>query len=192
MTSAHLSFEYLLETYGYAAVFIGTFLEGETILVLGGLAARIGHLELKGIILAAFLGTTLGDQLYFFIGRRYGKAILKSRPHWQEKTTKIDQLVNQYDVGLILSFRFMYGLRTIASFAFGMSSIPTRKFVILNMLGAAIWAVAIGGAGYLLGKSMELLVDDVKSHQALIFIGVISAGIAVWTIYYWRSRLKTQ
>jgi membrane protein DedA with SNARE-associated domain len=190
MPLSHQTLEYFLESYGYIAIFIGTFLEGETILVLGGLAAKIGHLELKDVILAAFLGTTLGDQLYFFIGRRYGSAILNKKPQWRNRTDRIDNLFNKYDVALILSFRFIYGLRTVASFAFGMSSISIKKFVFLNMLGAIIWAIIIGSAGYVLGHGMEMLVDDIKGRQTLIFIGIMAAGAALWMVYYWRSRQK--
>ena len=55
----------MIENYGYAAILVGTFLEGETILVLAGLAAQLGYLTLSGVILAAFLGSLSGDQLFF-------------------------------------------------------------------------------------------------------------------------------
>ena len=55
----------IIENYGYAAIFIGTFLEGETILILAGLAAHQGYLVLTWVILAAFLGSLCGDQLFF-------------------------------------------------------------------------------------------------------------------------------
>ena len=57
--------EYWINTYGYAAVFIGCFFEGETILVLGAFAAHRGYLSLAGVCFAAFMGTFLGDQLYY-------------------------------------------------------------------------------------------------------------------------------
>ena len=55
----------IIENYGYAAILIGTFLEGETILVLAGLAAHQGYLVLSWVILAAFVGSLCGDQLFF-------------------------------------------------------------------------------------------------------------------------------
>jgi len=55
----------IVENYGYAAILIGTFLEGETILVLAGLAAHQGYLILTWVILAAFAGSLCGDQLFF-------------------------------------------------------------------------------------------------------------------------------
>ena len=62
-----MSLEQLIESYGYIVLVIGTFLEGETILVLGGIAAKLGYLQLYGVVLAAFIGSLAGDQLYFFL-----------------------------------------------------------------------------------------------------------------------------
>ena len=60
-----MDFTSIIEHYGYAAIVIGTFLEGETILVLAGLVAHQGYLKLTGVITAAFLGSLCGDQLFF-------------------------------------------------------------------------------------------------------------------------------
>jgi len=73
----------IIENYGYAAILIGTFLEGETILVLAGLAAHQGYLVLTGVIFAAFLGSLSGDQLFFYLGRRHSQAVLSRRPSWK-------------------------------------------------------------------------------------------------------------
>jgi len=78
----------MIAKYGYLAVFVGTFFEGETILVLGGFAAHRGYLELPYVMLAAFVGTVLGDQLYYFIGRRWGVRLLEKRPRWRERSAK--------------------------------------------------------------------------------------------------------
>ena len=54
-----------IETYGYLGVLIGTFLEGDIALVLGGLCARCTDLRLVGVILAAFTGAIIGDQVFY-------------------------------------------------------------------------------------------------------------------------------
>ena len=78
-----MSLEELVANYGYLAIVIGTFLEGETILVLGGFAAHRGFLELPWVMLCAFLGSMAGDQTFFYIGRRNGgrlrRALKRSR-----------------------------------------------------------------------------------------------------------------
>ena len=74
-----MSLESLIDTYGYLAILVGTFFEGETVLVLGGFAAHRGYLDLPGVILAAFVGTLLGDQLFFVLGRWHSEKILAKR-----------------------------------------------------------------------------------------------------------------
>ena len=68
-----MSLEIFVKTYGYWALLVGTFFEGETILIIGGITAHLGYLELPIVILIAFIGSFSGDQLYFFIGRMKGR-----------------------------------------------------------------------------------------------------------------------
>jgi hypothetical protein len=81
--------ESLLTDYGYPVLIIGTFLEGETILILGGIAAHLGYLSLHGVITCGLIGTLLGDQLYFIIGRRHGQAFLARRPTWKIQADRV-------------------------------------------------------------------------------------------------------
>ena len=83
-----MSLEELVANYGYAAIAIGTFLEGETILVLGGFSAHRGFLDLKWVIFCAFLGSFLGDQAAFYIGRFRGEKFLDKRPRWKKNPQK--------------------------------------------------------------------------------------------------------
>ena len=78
-----LMLESLLRAYGYPVLIIGTFLEGESVMLLAGVAAHIGDLSLDWVILCGFCGTFFGDQLYFILGRRHGKSMLAKRPAWQ-------------------------------------------------------------------------------------------------------------
>src|ERR1035437_10305952 len=68
---------------GYAAIFVGTFLEGESILALGGLATEHGYLSFPAVVGVAVLGGFLGDQFFFFVGRRYGDRVLVRFPFCQ-------------------------------------------------------------------------------------------------------------
>ena len=70
--------ESLLNEYGYPVLLIGTFLEGETILILGGMAAHLDYLSLGWVIACGFLGTLFGDQLYFFLGWRHQALRIRS------------------------------------------------------------------------------------------------------------------
>lgn len=185
--------EAFLQTYGYWAVLIGTFLEGETILVLGGLAAHLGYLDLSGVILAAFIGSLCGDQLFFFLGRRHSAFLLNRRPAWKSKLERAHRLIDRFQTPLILGFRFLYGLRTVMPFAIGISAVPVLRFVILNALGAIVWAGIVAGGGYLFGHALEGLLGNIRHYEKMLFILVAVAGIAAWAHHlYRRNRKKTQ
>jgi len=154
-----------VQHYGYAAIAVGTFFEGETILVLAGLAAHQGYLALAWVIVAAFLGSLCGDQLFFFLGRRHSAAVLSRRAGWKRKAEKVNRMMQRFETPVILSFRFFYGLRTLTPFVIGMSTVSFRKFLLLNAAGALIWAAAVGAGGYLFGHALEMIIGKIKHYE---------------------------
>ena len=178
----------IVENYGYAAVLIGTFLEGETILVLAGVAAHQGYLVLTGVILTAFLGSLCGDQLFFYLGRKHSQVILDRRPAWKEKVEKIHNMLDRFQTPMILSFRFLYGLRTVAPFVIGMSRVSFKKFILLNVVGAFVWAVVIGSGGYLFGHAVELVIGKIKHYEVQVFGLIALLGLLIWAVHFYRRR----
>lgn len=177
-----MSLESLVSSYGYLAVLLGTFLEGETILVLGGVAAKLGYLQLPWVMLCALVGSFLGDQLFFWLGRWKGPGLLARRPAWQRRATQVEVRLLRHQVKLILGFRFLYGLRTVTPFVVGMSAVPARRFLVLNLLGAVLWSVVIGGLGYLFGHALEAMLGDIRRYEAWLLGGVLLAGVLVWLV----------
>lgn len=186
----HEDLSELIANYGYWAILIGTFLEGETILILGGLAAHMGYLELPWVMAAALTGSFTGDQLYFYIGRRYGPKIIARRLSWQESAKKVYRHLHRHQNLLILSFRFFYGLRNVTPFAVGAAQISRARFLVLNLIGAVIWAVAFATLGYLSGEVFRFMLDDFKRYQLYVLLGLLMAGILFWLIMLVRRRRR--
>jgi membrane protein DedA with SNARE-associated domain len=184
-----MTLEALIQTHGYWIVFVGTFFEGETVLILGGIAAHGGYLRLPFVILAAFLGSLLCDQIFFHLGRRHGAAVLARRPGWRASIARVDSLVARHDLLMIVGFRFLYGLRTVTPFAMGMSSgISTGRFAILNVVGATVWACVLGSAGYALGNVMKELIHDARQGELILLVGVLTLAAAVWIVRFIKKR----
>lgn len=173
--------------YGYLAILIGTFLEGETILVLAGFAAHRGYLELSGVIGAAFVGTLFGDQLFFFLGQRHSSWLLRKKPRWATRIGQVQGLINNYRLLIITGFRFLYGFRTITPFALGMSRVPARLFIPLNIAGALLWAVVFGAGGYLFGQALEAVLGNLRRYELLILLSLAGCGFLIWLVYFWYS-----
>ncbi len=183
-----MDLEYLISAYGYAAVLVGTFFEGETILVLGGFAAHRGYLQLPWVMLAAFAGTLAGDQLYFHLGRTRGVRLLERRPAWRRKAVRVVGLLDRHQTLFILGFRFVYGIRTVSPFAIGMSSVSRARFTVLNATGAALWAVSVGALGYAFGHAMEQVLEEVKRYELWILAGIAACGALLWCARKLRER----
>jgi membrane protein DedA with SNARE-associated domain len=181
-----MSLESIIETYGYWAVLVGTFLEGETVVLLGGFAAHRGYLELPWVIAVAFAGSLFGDQLYFYLGRRHSARILRRFAAWHNRIQRVDELMHRFHTPLILAFRFLYGLRIVAPFAMGMSSIPAQRFVLLNVIGAMAWALLVGMGGYLFGNAMQMIIGDLQRHEMKIVVILLSGWMLIWVLLFVR------
>lgn len=178
----------LVQHYGYAAVVLGTFLEGETVLVLAGFAAHAGYLDLGGVMAAAFAGSVAGDQLYFFLGRRHGTALLHRHPDWVARVQRGQQLLERHQVWVILGFRFLYGLRTVTPLAIGLSRVSAARFAVLNLAGAAFWSIGVAAASYAFGNLMQLLLGDLRHYQIGILLAIAVGGTFVWLGSRSRAR----
>lgn len=183
-----MTLEHLIDAYGYIVILIGTFLEGETVLVLGGIAAKLGYLKLSWVLLCAFAGTFAGDQLFFFLGRYRGQAFLERRPAWQGRAKKVHRIMERHRIPIILGFRFLYGLRTVTPFVIGMSRVPVTEFLVLNIIGAALWASVIGILGYAFGHALELVLGDIRHYEMEILVVVLLAGMLIWIMHMAQRR----
>ncbi|MGD9763538.1 MAG: DedA family protein [Candidatus Binatia bacterium] len=172
--------ESLISRYGYLAILVGTFLEGETILVLGGFAAHRHLLSLPGVMLAAFIGSLASDQLFFCIGRRCGPAFVAKRPRLAAGVERVRGLARRYDALLILSFRFLYGLRNVTPLALGMSDVPVAKFAVLNAIAAAVWAIAVAGLGWYVGGAAKELLGHIERYEIRVAAGIAAVGALFW------------
>ncbi len=180
----------LLIHLGYVALFVGTFLEGETVLFLAAFLAHRGYLDIYFVIGVAVLGTMAGDQLFYFIGRTRGIAFMERRPRWKAKITRAQAIIRRHELLIILTFRFVYGLRNVTPFALGISGTAPRRFVPLNIIAAVIWASVIGALGYSLGELAETLLGGIRKYEMLIAGGIVFVGAVAWAVHFTISRLK--
>jgi membrane protein DedA with SNARE-associated domain len=175
-----------LQEFGYFALFIGTFFEGETILVLAGFLAFREYMDIKLVVVVAFFGSYAGDQLWYYMGRRHGRKILARRPRWQLMGDKALAHVRKHPDIWVLSFRFVYGLRTVMPVAIGLSGYPPLRYLILNGIGAAVWATALGYAAYHFGAVLEGMLGNIKKYELWVLGALVLIGVALWI----RRRFK--
>jgi membrane protein DedA with SNARE-associated domain len=183
----------LIARYGgwiYAVAFAWAFFEGETFVLFGGAAAAHGLLDpwLLGLVVA--LGSFCGDQCWFQLGRRYGTPLLDRFPRWRSRVaTPLSWLV-RYDRWFILSYRFIYGIRNISSFALGLSPVPRQRFLRLNLLGSFIWAASFVAAGYGLVGLYGFALGDLPRNLGLAILGALALALLLGRIAQRREAAR--
>ncbi len=188
-----MSLEELIASYGYLAVLVITFIEGETIVILAGVAAQLGYLDVNWVIVTAIAGSFAGDQLWFYIGRHWGPKIIAKRLSWQEGAQKVYRHLDRHQYWLILTFRFYYGLRNVTPFVCGSAGIPRLRFFTLNLIGAIVWAIAFASIGYGLGEAAsQIFIEDFKRYGLYLLGGLMVVGLVIWLTTLIRHRRKAR
>lgn len=188
---------------GYLIVFLGSMIEGETIVLGASALAAVGYLSISTVALMAFSSTLLVDQIFFFVGhhiyRKPGQPISERFPKLYRKSKRAVILLKKYDIWFILMFRFVYGIRAISPVVIGLCGITPARFIPVNFISAVLWAGVSCGVGYWLGDFLfdteTGVVMSGNMHRLqygiLAFIVVMILGIASSRlIAKWRKRRK--
>jgi membrane protein DedA with SNARE-associated domain len=191
---AFLDIDYLVDQFGvyfYVVAFVWTFLEGETVILVAGFIASQGRLNPWLVLGSAWLGSFLGDQLYFWVGRCYGQVLLERYPRWRSNVDAALHWLEKYNVGFILSFRFIYGVRNISSFAMGLSAIHWFRFLQLNFLAAGLWAASFVFVGFFLGHAFNAILGEVARKFSLAMLGIfVAIGAGMWLLHRLQRRRR--
>jgi membrane protein DedA with SNARE-associated domain len=163
----------------YLITFAWTFVEGETFVIFAATFAAQGLLDPLLLLISAWLGSFAGDQLYFYVGRRFGGKLLHRFPRWRPGVDTALAFLRRYSTGFILSFRFTYGVRNFSSFAMGMSGLLWRRFLALNFIAAGLWATTFVGAGYLLGNIFGAALRRMADSFGIVMLGIFVLVTAV-------------
>jgi len=123
-----------VEQYGYWAVFIWTFIEGESVFIAAAALAAAGLLTPWKVIVVAACGAYAGHIVFFMIGRWKGIAVIEAVPFLKRHYPKADMILDQYAHWSIFIFQYLYGTRLVAAIMFGCSSIGFVRFALLQVV----------------------------------------------------------
>ncbi|TDT58862.1 membrane protein DedA with SNARE-associated domain [Enterobacter sp. AG5470] len=180
----------LISQYGYAALVIGSIAEGETITLLGGVAAHQGLLRFPLVVLSVALGGMIGDQLLYLLGRRYGMKILRRFSRHRAKIHQAQTLIRRHPYLFVIGSRFMYGFRIIGPLLIGTSHLRPKIFLPLNIIGAIVWALIFTTLGYIGGEVIGPWLHQFD-HHVKRWIWLVIAVVLVVCLRGWlRHRRK--
>lgn len=172
----------LIEAHGYWMLAVGCFIEGEMSLALAAFAAHRGYLNPVGVFTVASAAAFASNQLFFWIGRRHGPAVLARWPALAAHSGGIRRFVERHPAAAAIAVRFIYGTRIVGPILIGMSSLSLARFAALNGLSALVWTALVGAVGWVFGAAAEHLFAHLGSIE-----GWLLAALAI-AIVVWRMR----
>ena len=177
----------LLKEYGYIILFLWSILEGEMGLIMGGIMSHTGDMQYFMTIFVAGLGGFTGDQIYFYIGR-FNKGYIQRKLHKQRLKFAIAHLLlKKYGWPIIFLQRYMYGLRTVIPMSIGVTKYSSKKFAIINILSAWVWAFITVTPAYYFGAEILELLSYAKAHW---YFALPIAGGFLYGLYYYFNKLE--
>jgi len=157
----------LIAQYGYGAVFLIVMLEsagvplpGETALLLAaGYAGATGELHLPLVIASAAAGAIIGDNIGFWIGRKWGAELLRRHGKFvlmDEGRIRLGQyLFERHGAKIVFFGRFVAFLRVLAAVLAGVNKYRWGPFLFYNAAGGIVWATVMGVGSYLFGEALH-------------------------------------
>jgi membrane protein DedA with SNARE-associated domain len=170
----------LFSHYGYLMLLVGSLGEGMPIMLFGGFAAHRGWLALvPWVILIGAIGNAVAQGIWFFAARASGQRILENRVDWAAKVERVGRLLKEWEAPVIIGARFIPGLSSAAVVTIALSKISSAKFLVLNVIGAFVWASTLGVLGYALGPAVQTLLGDIERYENPVAVVLLVAAI-IW------------
>jgi membrane protein DedA with SNARE-associated domain len=171
--------EEFLNEYGYVALAVGSFFEGETaILVVSSLIHR-GLFQFPFTVLAAFSGSFISDWIYYLVGRMNGEIFLSTRPKLLAKTIPVSRFFQRNKYPILFSYRFLYGFRIVIPLMIGMSGLLPKQFLFYSIVTGLIWATVVSMVGYWAGRIFKLDAVVFQDNLGWIVLGFAALGLSI-------------
>jgi membrane-associated protein len=178
--------------FAEASILIGFFFPGETAVILGGVAASRGHINIVILIVVVVACGIGGDSVGYLVGERWGRRLLQTR--FLRKRQRLlnavfDQLNRRGAIAVFVS-RFTAFLRAAVPGLAGISSMSYRTFLPANAAGGLVWGTGFCLLGYLLGHAYTKL-EHASGIASDILLGLVAAVIVVLSLRR-RHREKAE
>jgi membrane protein DedA with SNARE-associated domain len=162
------------------ALFVGFVLPGETVAVLGGVAARFGHVPLQGVLAVTVAAAIVGDSVGYEVGRRLGPRMLRVRL-LRERQQGVEQarrfLARRGGTAVFLG-RWLALFRALMPALAGIARMPYGRFLTWNAIGGVAWGAAVVLLGYAAGASYGTIEHRFGTTAAIVLAAVVVLGLA--------------
>ena len=169
-----------LATYGYIGLFLYSLGGGFIALVGAGVLSFMGKMDLSLSIMIAFFANALGDVLLFYMARYQKSTMMEGIKKHRRKLALAHIMMKKYGSWIILIQKFIYGIKTLIPIAIGLTKYDFKKFLILNIVSAAIWALSVGIGSYYSGNALIKFAEMVSDKPWIAPVILVVLGGSLW------------
>jgi membrane protein DedA with SNARE-associated domain len=190
--------EQFVRDYGVVAVSVllaleslGLPLPGETMLIFGSVLAGRGEMSLPALLIFAWAGSVLGDNIGYLLGRKLGRAAVSRYGARIGLTATrfdaVEAMFTRYGAGTVVFARFVNVLRQLNGIVAGTLGMAWPRFLACNALGAALWVALWVLGAFVLGAHIPDL-TRLARHIGIVGGVVVAAALIACILYLWRRR----
>jgi membrane-associated protein len=173
-----------LMVFAEDALFVGFVVPGETVALLAGAAAKLGHVSLSGVLIVVIVAAIVGDSLGYEIGRHLGPRVLRQRI-FDKRRKRLDDaqdfLARRGGSAVFLG-RWIAFFRAVMPFLAGTARMRYPKFLAWNAAGGLAWGATVVLLGYAAGASYAQVEKTFGRDAAFVALAVMVAALVIWRI----------
>lgn len=171
--------------------FVGLLAPGETFVILAGVLAGEGTLELFTLLTIVWASAFLGDLVSFLLGRKLGRSFIeKHGPRVKitpDRLRQVEAFFDKHGGKAVIIGRFIGFVRAVAPFVLGSSGVAARRFVPYSIIGSGLWATVFVVLGYVFWRSLDQLLAWAK-QGAFIFGTIVTIVVGALVLAHWLSE----
>ena len=178
-----------LATYGYIGLFLYSLGGGFVALVGAGVLSFMGKMDLMTSMSVAFVANALGDMMLLYMARYQKSMMMEGLRKHRRKLALAHVMMKKNGSWIILIQKFVYGIKTLIPIAIGLTKYDAKKFAILNVLSAGVWALVFGFGSYYSGAILVNFAKIVSDKPWIAPIILVVFGGALW-LYMEKATKK--
>lgn len=170
-----------------SGLLIGLFLPGDSLLFTAGFLSSQGYLSIIPLSLIAFIAAVLGDNMGYWLGKRFGPSVFRRQGSLlldPEHIRRAETFFEKYGSKTIILARFVPVVRSLAPVLAGVGSMHWRTFFLFNIIGGLAWGVGITLAGYYIGNA----IPGVDAYIIPIVLLIILVSVAPGLWHFFRNQ----
>jgi membrane-associated protein len=173
---------------------VGFFFPGDSLLVVAGLFAAAGRLNIAILLISLFAASVLGDSTGYFTGKFLGKNLFNREKSWVFKPSRVEKakkFFEKHGPKTIILARFVPIVRTFAPIVIGAAELPYKTFISFSLLGSFLWIFSMTLLGYTVGGLIERgLGIRLEDHIEKVVIVVVLLSLLPPLIEYLKHRAR--